>query len=403
MQFFCKYLKLAVAIKINPSLKMNNFSFQNPTKLIFGKGSIAKLATELPADAKIMMTYGGGSIRRNGVYDQVMAALKGRSVVEFGGIEPNPQYETLMRAITLARQEGVTFLLAVGGGSVIDGTKFIATALKYNGDPWEFMVDPSKAVDAMPLATVLTLPATGSEMNNGAVVSRKEFNEKLAFHNPKGFPQFSILDPEVCYSLPKQQVINGIVDSFAHTLEQYLTFNTQSMVMDRWAEGLLQTLVELGPKLVERHDQYDEVANFMLTATMALNGFIAMGVPQDWATHMIGHELTALHGLDHGVTLAIVFPGVMSVMRREKFDKLVQYAERVWGATGTPEEKAQAAIDKTDAFFRSLGMKTRLSEHGVGQETIDFIVDRFRKRGWNLGETGKVTPERVAEILRERM
>lgn len=382
---------------------MNNFTFCNPTKLIFGKGMIAKLATEIPDGVRIMMTYGGGSIRKNGVYDQVMAALKGREVVEFGGIEPNPQYETLMRATELARREGVDYLLAVGGGSVIDGTKFIATALRYEGDPWDFLLDPSKAKEAAPLATVLTLPATGSEMNNGAVVSRKEFNEKLAFHNPKGYPQFSVLDPEVCYSLPERQIVNGIVDSFAHTLEQYLTFDTQAMVMDRWAEGLLQTLVELGPKLVERHDRYDEVANFMLTATMALNGFIAMGVPQDWATHMIGHELTALHGLDHGVTLAIVYPGMMRVMRSEKFDKLVQYAERVWGATGTPEEKAEAAIVKTDEFFRSLGVKTRLSEHGIGQETVDFIVDRFRKRGWKLGETQRVTPERVAEILHDRM
>lgn len=382
---------------------MNNFTFCNPTRLIFGKGTIAKIATEIPAGAKVMMTYGGGSIRRNGVYEQVKAALKGHAVVEFGGIEPNPQYETLRRAIALGREQGVDYLLAVGGGSVIDGTKFIATALRYEGDPWDFLLDPSKAVDAVPLATVLTLPATGSEMNNGAVISRKEFNEKLAFHNPKGYPQFSVLDPEVCYSLPQRQIVNGIVDSFAHTLEQYLTFDTQSMVMDRWAEGLLQTLVELGPKLVERHDRYDEAANFMLTATMALNGFIAMGVPQDWATHMIGHELTALHGLDHGATLAIVYPGMMRVMRGEKFDKLVQYAERVWGATGTPEQKAEAAIVKTDEFFRSLGMKTRLSEHGIGEETIDFIVERFRKRGWNLGETGKVTPERVAEILHERM
>lgn len=381
---------------------MNNFTFRNPTKLIFGKGTIAQIAIEIPSEATIMMTYGGGSIHRNGVYDQVKAALKDRKVIEFGGIEANPQYETLKRAIGIAREQGVDYLLAVGGGSVIDGTKFIATALKYGGDPWDFMTDPSKATDAVPLATVLTLPATGSEMNNGGVVSRKEFNEKLAFHNPKGYPQFSVLDPEVCYSLPQRQIVNGIVDSFAHTLEQYLTFDTQSMVMDRWAEGLLQTLVELGPKLVERHDRYDEVANFMLTATMALNGFIAMGVPQDWATHMIGHELTALHNLDHGVTLAIVYPGMMKVMRHEKFDKLVQYAERVWGATGSPEQKVKAAIEKTDDFFRSLGVKTRLSEHGIGDETIDFIVERFRKRGWSLGETGNVTPERVAEILHER-
>lgn len=383
---------------------MNNFTFRNPTKLIFGKGMIAKVATEIPQGAKIMMTYGGGSIKSNGVYDQVKTALKDRKILEFGGIEPNPQYSTLMKAITICREQGVDYLLAVGGGSVIDGTKFIATALKYGGDPWEFMLDQSKAIDAVPLATVLTLPATGSEMNAGAVISKKETNEKLAFNNAKCFPQFSILDPEVCYSLPTRQIVNGIVDSYAHTLEQYLTFDTKSMVMDRWAEGLLQTLIELGPKLVKKHDDYDLAANFMLTATMALNGFIAMGVPQDWATHMIGHELTALHGLDHGVTLAIVYPGLMKVMRHEKFDKLVQYAERVWGVTaGSPEQKVKAAIEKTDEFFRSLGVKTRLSEHGVGEDTIKFIVDRFKQRNWKLGEKQAVTPDKVEQILKDRL
>lgn len=383
---------------------MNNFIFRNPTKLIFGKGMIARIAKEIPQGAKIMMTYGGGSIRKNGVYDQVKEALKDRKILEFGGIEPNPQYTTLLKAIGICREQGVDYLLAVGGGSVIDGTKFIATALKYGGDPWDFMLDERKATDAIPLATVLTLPATGSEMNAGAVISRKETNEKLAFNNQKCFPQFSVLDPEVVYSLPKRQILNGIVDSFAHTLEQYLTYNTESMVMDRWAEGLLQTLVELGPKLVENHQDYDLAANFMLTATMALNGFIAMGVPQDWATHMIGHELTALHGLDHGVTLAIVYPGMMKVMRHEKYDKLVQYAERVWGVTeGSPEQKAKAAVEKTDEFFQSLGVKTRLSDHGVGEETIRFIVERFKKRNWNLGEGQKVTPEMVEKILKERL
>lgn len=400
----CKYLKLADGIKILAIINMNNFTFRNPTKLIFGKGTIAKLGKEIPANAKIMVTYGGGSIRRNGVYEQVMDALQGRNVMEFGGIEANPQYTTLKKAIDICRQHGVNYLLAVGGGSVIDGTKFIATALKYGGDPWDFMVDPRKAVDAIPLATVLTLPATGSEMNNGSVISRKEIQEKLAFHNPKTFPVFSILDPEVCYSLPTRQVMNGVVDSFAHTLEQYLTTDNQAMVMDRWAEGLMQTLIELGPKLKKKHDDYDSMANFMLTATMALNGFIAMGVPQDWATHMIGHELTALHGLDHGVTLAIIYPGLMKVMRHEKYAKLVQYAERVWGVTeGSPEQKAKAAVEKTDEFFRSLGMKTRLSEHSIGEDTIQFIVDRFRQRGWNLGEEQAVTPEKVEKILRERL
>lgn len=378
---------------------MQNFTFHNPTKLIFGKGTIAKLSTQIPASAKIMMTYGGGSIFKNGIYDQVKAALAGREVIEFAGIEPNPEYQTLMRAVEICRAQGVDFLLAVGGGSVIDGTKFIATAVKYAGDPWEFMLDPSKVGGAVTLASVLTLPATGSEMNCGAVVSRRELNEKFAFHNPNAYPAFSILDPTAIYSLPKRQVSNGIIDTFAHTLEQYLTFDNKAMVMDRWAEGLLQTLVEIAPRIEADQTDYDTCANFMLTATMGLNGFIAMGVVEDWATHMIGHELTALHGLDHGVTLAIVHPGVMSVMREQKHDKLVQYAKRVWGASGTDEQLIEAAIEKTESFYRSLGVKTRLSEHGIGRQTIDTIVERFTQRGWNVGENGIVTPEKVEKIL----
>lgn len=379
---------------------MQNFTFQNPTKLVFGEGSITKLAKLVPTGAKVMMTYGGGSIKKNGIYDQVKEALKGHQVVEFGGIEPNPEYKTLLRCVVECKSQGVDFLLAVGGGSVIDGTKFIATALKFEGDPWEFMLNPSLAVDAIPLASVLTLPATGSEMNNGAVVSRRERNEKFAFHNPKTYPLFSILDPTAIYSLPAKQVANGIVDTYAHTLEQYLTFDNSAMVMDRWAEGLLQTLVELAPALVKNQSDYDACANFMFAATMGLNGFIGMGVTEDWATHMIGHELTALHGLDHGVTLAIVYPGVMNVMRREKSYKLLQYAERVWGInSGSEDERIDQAIEATERFFRSLGIKTRLSEHGIGQETIVEIVRRFTQRGWNVGERGIVTPEKVELIL----
>lgn len=383
---------------------MENFVFCNPTKLIFGNGMIAKLATNIPQNAKIMVTYGGGSIFKNGVYDQVKTALSGRTFIEFGGIEANPDFTTLMKAVAQAKEFGVDFLLAVGGGSVIDGTKFIATALKYPSDPWEFLLDQSLAVDAIPLASVLTLPATGSEMNMGAVISRRERNEKFAFHNPKCYPVFSILDPTVIYSLPKRQITNGIVDTYAHTLEQYLTFDNKAMVMDRWAEGLLQTLVELAPALVKNQSDYDACANFMFAATMGLNGFIGMGVTEDWATHMIGHELTALHGLDHGVTLAIVYPGVMNVMRREKSYKLLQYAERVWGInSGSEDERIDQAIEATERFFRSLGIKTRLSEHGIGQETIVEIVRRFTQRGWNVGERGIVTPEKVELILKAVM
>lgn len=383
---------------------MYNFVFQNPVKLIFGKGQIAHLAKEIPAGSKVMITYGGGSIFKNGVYAQVKEALSGCKVIEFGGIEPNPDYSTLMKAVALCKAEKADLLLAVGGGSIIDGTKFIAAAVNYNGDPWEFMLDPSKVPAAMPFASVLTLPATASEMNNGAVISRRETHEKFAFHNAAGYPQFSILDPAVVYSLPKKQIANGVIDTYAHILEQYLTTCEHTMVMDKWAEGLLTTLVELGPKLLQNQEDYDACADFMLSATMGLNGFISMGVTQDWATHMIGHELTALHGLDHGVTLAIVHPGIMRVMQGEKRAKLLQYAARVWGITsGSEQERIDAAIAATEKFYNSLGVPTKLSAYGIGEETITEIERRFAARGWNVGERGIVTPEKAGEALRSQL
>jgi NADP-dependent alcohol dehydrogenase len=379
---------------------MNNFVFQNPTKLIFGKGTIASLATEIPADKKILMTYGGGSIKANGVYDQVKEALKNHSVTEFAGIEPNPTYETLIKAVEIIKEQKIDFLLAVGGGSVIDGTKFIAAAVVYNGDPWDLLIDQNKITDALPLASVLTLPATGSEMNGNAVISKKATHEKLAFGSIKANPVFSILDPEVTYSLPKRQVANGVVDTFVHVCEQYLTYPSQSMVQDRFAEGILSTLTELGEKVVADNTNYELMSNFMYSATLALNGFIAMGVPQDWATHSIGHELTAFHGLDHAVTLAIVQPSLWRVMREEKKAKLLQYGERVWNiTTGSDDEKVEAAIVKTENFYRSVGIKTKLSEYGIGSESINSIVERFEQRGWKLGENGTITPDKVREIL----
>ncbi|GAT62119.1 iron-containing alcohol dehydrogenase [Paludibacter jiangxiensis] len=379
---------------------MNNFVFQNPTKLIFGKGTIATLATEIPADKKILMTYGGGSIKANGVYDQVKEALKNHSVTEFAGIEPNPTYETLIKAVEIVKEQKIDFLLAVGGGSVIDGTKFIAAAVVYNGDPWDLLIDQNKITDALPLASVLTLPATGSEMNGNAVISKKATHEKLAFGSIKANPVFSILDPEVTYSLPKRQVANGIVDTFVHVCEQYLTYPSQAMVQDRFAEGILSTLTELGEKVIADNTNYDLMSNFMYSATLALNGFIAMGVPQDWATHSIGHELTAFHGLDHAVTLAIVQPSLWRVMREEKKAKLLQYGERVWNiTTGSDDEKVEAAIAKTENFYRSVGIKTKLSEYGIGSESINSIVERFEQRGWKLGENGTITPDKVREIL----
>lgn len=380
---------------------MNNFVFQNPTKLIFGKGEIKRLSKLIDKNKKILITYGGGSIKRNGVYEQVMQALEGYDIVEFSGIEANPDYSTLMKAVDICKTQNIDFILAVGGGSIIDGTKFIATAAKFEGeDAWDILSKKGKLPKPMDFASVLTLPATASEMNNGAVISRRDRQEKLAFHNPEGYPKFSILDPDVVLTLPAKQISNGIVDIYAHTLEQYLTTCLDTKVMDRWAESLLLTLIDEAPELLRENPSYDSRANFMLTATMGLNGFISMGVDEDWATHMIGHELTALCGLDHGETLAIVHPGVMDIMRKEKHGKLLQYARRVWNITIENEEQAiDEAIERTENFFRSIGKKTRLSEYGIGDDVIETIVERFKQRGWNVGEHGIVTPEKARLIL----
>lgn len=378
---------------------MNNFSFKNPTKVVFGKNQIAALSKYISKDSKILLTYGGGSIFKNGVHKQVVEALEGYDYIEFGGIEANPDYTTLMQAVELCKREKIDFLLAVGGGSIIDGTKFIGAATLYDGDPWDFLVNGVAIKKSLPLAVVLTLPATGSEMNPNAVISRREKNEKFAFASPCSYPQFSILDPEVIYSLPQRQVENGLIDTFAHTLEQYLTNNQDTMVMDRFAEGVLQTLIEIAPKIMEERT-YDRCANFMIAATMGLNGFLEWGVDQDWATHGIGHELTALHGLDHGHTLAIVYPGVMRIMREEKKFKLLRYAERVWNITaGSDDEKIDKAIAKTEDFFVSLGKKIKLSENNIGEDTINEIVKRFTERKSLLGEHGIVTPQKVRHIL----
>lgn len=376
---------------------MKNFSFCNPVKLIMGKGMIASLKEEIPTDKKIMITFGGGSVKKNGVYDQVKEALSGHQTIEFWGIEPNPAIETLRQAIELGKKENVDFLLAVGGGSVIDGTKLIAAGLKYEGDAWDLVLKGA-SYDCVPLGTVLTLPATGSEMNNGAVISRKETKEKFAFYS--NYPVFSILDPEVTFSLPAHQVACGLADTFVHVMEQYLTKCGQSRIMDRWAEGILQTLIEIAPKIQENQMDYDLMADFMMSATMGLNGFIAMGVEQDWATHMIGHELTALHGITHGETLAMVLPGTMDVLREQKGDKIIQFGTRVMGInSGIRDARITEIIRKTEEFFRSLGLRTRLSEAGVTMETIDEIERRFNERNVHFGEDGLVDGATARKIL----
>lgn len=381
---------------------MNNFVFQNPTKLIFGKGQIARLSQELPKGKKIMVTFGGGSVKSNGVYDQVKAALEGFDFVEFWGIEPNPKVETLRKAVEQCKTEGVEFLLAVGGGSTLDGTKLIAAAAKIEADAWDLVRNPALYGGTLPFASVMTLPATGSEMNRGAVISNLATGEKYSFYNT--YPVFSILDPEATFSLPKFQIACGLADTFVHVMEQYLTITECSPLMDRWAEGVVQTVVEVAPKALGEPKEYDAMATFMLSATMGLNGFVAMGVPQDWATHMIGHEITALTGTTHGQTLVIVLPGVMNVLREQKGDKIVQFGERVWGVCeGTKEERIDRTIEATEQFFRSLGLATRLSELNIGEDVVEEIVRRFSERGTLLGENNNIDYRLVEQILRQRM
>lgn len=386
---------------------MNNFEYKNPVKIIFGKNTIPKVANEVPKNAKTMLIYGGGSIKRSSVYDTVKNALKDIELVEFGGIEANPHYETCMKAIETAKTEKVEYLLSVGGGSVLDATKFIAAATLYtNGDPWDILAKSNtvEVKKALPIGAVLTLPATGSEMNGNSVITRISTQEKMAFSSPKVMPQFSILDPECVFTLPDKQVANGVVDAFIHVIEQYLTFEVNSPIQDRFAESILTTLIEEGPKVLSDRKDYEAAANFMWSATLALNGLIGAGVPQDWATHMIGHELTALHGIDHGRTLAIVLPGMMHVKRNNKKDKIIQYGQRIWGITkGTDDEKIDAAIAKTVEFFESLGVPTTLPEYGVTIDTIAKITDRFEKRGFKVGEKADIDFNEVKEILMDRL
>jgi len=383
---------------------MQNFEFHNPTRVIFGAGQIASLAKHIPSNARVLMLYGGGSIKSNGTYDEVRAALAGHSVLEFAGIEPNPRYETLMEAVELIHRENIDFLLAVGGGSVVDGTKFVAAAAMYDGDAWDILKIGGKVIkSALPFGAVLTLPATGSEMNSASVISRAETQEKRAFMSPHVFPRFSVLDPAKTLTLPLRQVGNGVVDAFVHTTEQYLTYPANAPVQDRFAEGLLQTLLELGPQVLARPDDVEVRANIMWTATMALNGLIGVGVPQDWATHGIGHELTALFGLDHAQTLAIVLPGILQIRREAKRGKLLQYAERVWGlhaGKGTEDERIDAAIGNTRAFFEQMGVPTRLSGYGLGAEAIDATVAAMEAAGLTgLGERRDITPADVRKAL----
>lgn len=383
---------------------MYSFEYRNPVKIIFGAGSISKIANEIPKTAKVLITYGGGSIMKNGVYDQVKQALQGYESYEFGGIEANPEFETLMKAAAVVKEKNIDFLLAVGGGSVLDGTKFIAAAAKYEGeDTWDILAKGAPISASIPLAGVLTLPATGSEMNMGAVVSRRELKMKLAFLHPLSYPQFSILDPNVMESLPKRQKANGVVDAYIHVLEQYLTFPNEASIQDHWAEGILKTLLCYGERYVLEDFDYDVAANVMWAATSALNGIIGLGVPQDWATHMIGHEVTALHGLDHAQTLAVIMPGMMRIMFEAKEEKIRRFARNVYNISNE-EFSIELVIEKTEKFFQSLGVKTKLSEYDIKEGDIPAIISNLSKGNEiKLGEKGLVTAEKVEQILKSQI
>ena len=384
---------------------MFNFDFYNPTHIVFGKDRLSELNALVPKDAKVLITYGGGSAVRSGLIDRIVAALGDRKVEQFGGIEPNPSLETCERAVAFIKEHGVDFVLAVGGGSVVDATKLIVMGATYDGPVIEVMkagvpeVPVEMVPNPLPFGTVMTLPATGSEMNNGAVITYG--NGKFPVFSSLVFPKFSMLDPTLTFTLPEKQVKNGVIDTFVHTTEQYLTYPVDGRIQDRFSEGILKTMIEIGKETVENPENYDIRANHVWASTLALNGLIGAGVPQDWATHLIGHELTAVYHLDHGITLAIVLPALLEVKKADKLDKLAQYATRVWHITeGTKEEKADKAIAKTREFFESLGVSTHLKDYGLGAEAVDKIVKQLEDHGMTrLGEKGDVTPEVAREIL----
>ncbi|MBC7008281.1 iron-containing alcohol dehydrogenase [Pseudoalteromonas sp. BZK2] len=380
---------------------MLNFIYKNQTEILFGKGQMSEITSRLPENAKVLLLFGGGSIKKNGVYDQAMSALADVDVIEFGGVEPNPTYETLMQAVASAKEHNVNFILAVGGGSVIDGAKFVAAAYNFAGEPWDILVKGAEFSNPLPIGAVLTLPATGSESNGNSVVTKKETSQKRAFSSPSVQPVFAVLDPEYTFSLPERQVSNGVVDAFVHVIEQYLTYPVNAPLQDRFAEGILQTLISEGPKALSEPQNYDVRANVMWSATMALNGLIGQGVPQDWSTHMIGHELTALYNLDHAQTLAIVLPALMHVQKEQKSIKIQQLGERVFGFNYSDEaEQIDKTIKAVQDFFEAMAVKTRLADYDFDEQAIDAVVNNLEKNELTtLGEHGDIDLAKVKQIL----
>ncbi len=387
---------------------MNNFEITTPTTIVFGKDQLPRISQLLRSqaiDGKVIVLYGGGSIERSGFLDQLKAELSDLELHFFKGIEANPEYSTLMKAVDYIREHRIGYMLAVGGGSVIDGAKFISGAVNYDGDPWDVLnqVPGSAFTSAVPFGCILTIPATGSESNSGAVISRSELKEKRTMGGPLFFPKFALLDPGFVATLPKRQIANGVIDAYTHTMEQYLTFKGENLLQERYAEGILSTLIEIGEKVLENPADYDLAANLMWCANQALNGVLRCGVTTDWATHMIGHELTALHGIDHAQSLAIIAPRLYEVKFESKKAKLAQYGKRVWNLEGSDDQIARKAITKTEEFFHKLSVKTRISEYTSDyHETAKIIHDRFVQRGWlGLGENKDLTPKEAEYIVNQ--
>jgi NADP-dependent alcohol dehydrogenase len=381
---------------------VQSFTFHNPTRIHFGTGQVTRLHREIPPDARVLLGYGGGSIFASGAHEAARAALGTRHVREFGGIEPNPDLATVVGMVETVRAERLDTLLAVGGGSVIDAMKLVAIAAPREGDPWDLVTRAARAGRALPLYTVLTLPATGSEMNHYSVISRRDTGEKRSFGDRLMFPVASVIDPTLMRTLPPRQVANGLADAFSHVLEQYLTYPVSAPLQDRWAEGVLHSLLEVAPRVMRDPGDPEAMGTFAWSATLALNGLLSAGVPTDWATHALAHELTALHGIDHGASLTILFPALLWHRREGKQEKLLQYGARVWGIDPrNGEESVREVVTRTRQFFQSLGLPTSLGAAGIGAEVADTVADRLAARGaLPLGERKDLDARAVSEILR---
>ncbi len=371
------------------------FTYQNPTKIEFGQGKISKISKLIPQDKKVLLLYGGGSIKKNGVYDQTADALKDHTFFEFGGVEANPTKETLDKAISYGRENEVDYVLAVGGGSVVDGAKYIANAYYYDGDGWDLLEGKYSASKALEIGVILTLAATGSESNTGSVITKAETKEKRFFHSFHSYPKFSILDPNVLKSLDERQLINGLIDTFVHTCEQYVTYQHGFLAQDNYSEGILRALWQLSQNYEIRDDLW--YSNLMWLANQALNGLIGLGVPQDWGTHYIGHELSGLYGIDHARTLAIIQPNLFRELKEQKKDKLLQMGRNVFSMdTNNVDE----VIDKIEDLYRSLNVDLKISSYTKDQNIKENVTILLEKHGFTkFGEKETITLDVVEKIL----